>query len=183
METNHINQSPIDLETLIKRLQTEDARNLKAINNMQKLLEAAAAIYILLSVFFLFLKVPWNKSLGAFIIILVFIGYKLRYRYYRRKMEPIDYGIPTIEMLEKAAHRYRLKIFRGNAFLEITLLLLIDFGICLMSYGDPIFSILFFQGFFVFVIAISSLIGYLIWKKRQKPLRDHAMALLKEFES
>jgi hypothetical protein len=182
METN-TNQSPIDLETLISGLKTEDARNLKLMLNMQRLIWAVAAIYILLSIFNLFLQVPWYKSFGAFIVLFVFIGYGLRSRIYRKKMESIDYGIPTIEMLAKAAHQYRLQTLRGNVVLEITLLLLVDIGICLMLHGNPIFSFLFIQGFFVFVIASSFLVGYLIWRKRQKPLRDHAMALLKEFES
>jgi hypothetical protein len=182
MEKNH-NQSPIDLETLIRDLKTEDNRNLKLMLNFQGLIWAVAAIYILLSIFNLFLQVPWYKSLGVFILLLVFIGYGLRSRIYRKKMESIDYGIPTIIMLAKAAHRYRLKIFRGNVIVEITLLLLVDIGICLMFYGHPIFTFLFIQGFFVFVFAITFSIGYIIWKKRQKPLRDHALALLKEFES
>lgn len=183
METNHINQSPIDLETLIRNLRVEDARNLKMMQNMQRFIWAVAAMYVLISILNLFLQVHWYKSLGAFILLLVFIGYGLRSRIYRRKMEIIDYGIPTIEMLGKAAHRYQLQIFRGNVIVEITLLLLADIGICLMLYGHPIFSFLFIQGFFVFVFAITFLVGYIIWKKRQKPLRDHALALLKEFES
>lgn len=174
METNHINPPVVDLEILIRKLRTDDARNLKMMQNMQKIIWAVAAIYILISILNLILHVPWYKNLGPFILLLVFIGYGLRSRIYSRKMETIDYGIPTIEMLEKAAHRYRLQIFRGNVFVEITLLMLVDIGICLMLYGNPIFSFLFIQGFFVFVSAVTFLIGYIIWKKRHKPLRDHA---------
>lgn len=182
METNHINQSPIDLESFIRGLKTEDERNLKMMQNMQNFIWGVATIYFLISIFNVFLQVPWYKSFGAFILLLVFIGYGLRSRIYKRKMEPIDYGIPTIEMLKKAAYRYRLQIFRGNVIIEITLILLVDIGICLMLYGT-IFSFLFIQGFFVFVSAVTFLVGYIIWKKRQKPLRDHALTLLKEIQS
>ena len=87
METNHINQSPIDLETLIRKLRVEDARNLKMMQNMQRFIWAVAAMYVLISILNLFLQVHWYKSLGAFILLLVFIGYGLRSRIYRRKME------------------------------------------------------------------------------------------------
>lgn len=182
MDTNHINQPASHLEILIRNLKTEDARNLKIMQSMQKIQWVVVVLYILLLIVFIYLKVSWYKSFGAFILLLAFIGYGLRSGIYKRKMEPIDYGIPTIEMLKKAAYRYRLQTFRGNVIIEITLILLVDIGICLMLYGT-IFSFLFIQGFFVFVSAVTFLVGYIIWKKRQKPLRDHALTLLKEIQS
>jgi hypothetical protein len=183
METNHNNQSVNDLETLMFNLQTEDERNLKMVHKMQNTMWVMVALYILLFIQFFYLKAPWYKSFGAFLTMLAFIVYGLRYRNHFKKMKSVDYGLPTTEMLVNAAHRYRFQIFRGDAISELIPLILIDLGLCFMLYSNPIFGVMFIQGFFVLTFVVLIPFGYLKWKKHHKPLRDHALALLKEIES
>ena len=182
METNHTN-SFSDLENLIRNLKIEDTRTLKIIYGIQKMQWAVVLIYILLLNWFIYLNVSWYKILGAIILLIAFVGYGFRSGILRKKLEVTDYGVPTIEMLEKVAHRYRFQIFHKGAKFDVALFILVDTGLCFMLYSNPFFGILFIQVFFVIAFAFSFLIGYLIWEKRQKPLRDRALDLLKEIES
>jgi riboflavin transporter FmnP len=185
METNHINQSPIDLETLIGGLKSEDSRNLKLMHKMQSVMWGIAAVYLLISVLKFIMTTPWYDKLGGFLVLLAFVAFALYFRNYYKEYKSIDYGIPTIEMLKKAARRHGIQ-WRGLYFLAP--LILEGIGLNLMMYDDftkfdPLYRILFFQTIYFFVMAIAFLVGYFIWKKRQKPLRDQAQALLKEIQS
>jgi len=186
METNHINQSPIDLESLISGLKTEDARNLKLMHQMQQLMWGIASVYVFILALKFIMTTPWYEKLGGFLIMVAFIAFALLFRNYYKEYKAIDYGIPTIEMLKKAVSRYGLFQWRG---LFILVPLIIEgIGLNLMIYDnftklDPLNRILFFQMSYFCVMVIAFLVGYIIWKKRQKPLRDHALALLKEFQS
>jgi hypothetical protein len=186
METNHINQSPVHLETLIGRLKTEDARNLKMMLNMQSLMWGIAAMYVFIFALKFILTTPWYEKLGGFLILAAFIAFALLFRNYYKEYKSLDYGIPTIEMLTKAASRHGL--FQRRGLYILAPLILEGIGLNLMMYDgfpklEPLYRILYFQMSFFFVMVIAFLVGYIIWKKRQKPLRDHALALLKEFES
>jgi hypothetical protein len=62
---------------------------------------------------------------------------------------------------------------------------LIDAGVTIsffyrLSSLEPISRILVVQAFYIPVILISSFIGYLIWRKKHKPLYEMARQLLKE---
>lgn len=186
METNHINQSPIDLESLISGLKTEDTRNLKLMLNMQSMMWGIAAVYVFISALKFIMTTSWYDKLGGFLTLVAFVAFALLFRNYYKEYKTIDYGIPTIEMLKKAATRYELFQWRG--FYVLAPLILEGIGLNLMIFDyftnlEPLNRILFFQLSYFFVMVIAFLVGYIIWKKRQKPLRDHALALLEEFQS
>jgi hypothetical protein len=185
METNHNNQSPIDLETLISGLKTEDTRNLKLMHKMQSVMWGIAAVYVFILALKFIMSTSWYDKLGGFLVLLAFVAFALYFRNYYKEYKSIDYGIPTIEMLKKATCRHGIQ-WRGIYFLAP--LILEGIGLNLMMYDDftkldPLYRILLFQLCFFLLMIIGFLIGYLIWKKRQKPLRDHAQALLKEIQS
>ena len=185
MEYNQLNSSA-DLESLIGNLRKEDTRNTTMMNNMQKLMWGVAILYVLLSVMKFIQNSFWYEKAGAVLILLAFIVFALLFRNYYKAYKSIDYGLPTIEMLSKAVNRYQLFQWRGLSMLVP--LVLEDIGLIMMMYDifdspDPLFRILMFQSGFLFLLAVGSLSGYLIWRKRQKPLRDHALELLKEIRS
>lgn len=185
MEYNQTN-SFTDLETLIGNLRKEDTLKTKSMNNMQNLMWGVAALYVLVFALKFIHNSPWYEKAGATLILLAFIALGLLFRSHYRSFKSIDYGLPILEMLTKASNRY--EIFpRSFLFMPIPLILE-GIGLNLMMYDifdnpDPLFRILIFQSGFLILLAVGFLIGYLIWRKRQKPLRDHALALLKEFES
>jgi hypothetical protein len=86
-------------------------------------------------------------------------------------------------MLSKAVKRYK---FSFTYILQaLPALILIDAGLTLSGYYrwlsvEPLNRILIVQAFFIPVLIISGFIGYMVWRKRQKPLHDRAQQLLKE---
>lgn len=186
METNYITQPTENLETLIGGLKKEDARNLKMMHQMQQLMWGIAIAYVFIFALKFIMDTPWYEKLGGFLITIAFVAFALLFRNYYREYKSIDYGISTIEMLKKAVCRY--KLFQRKGLYVLAPLIVEGIGLNLMMYDnfpalEPIYRIVSFQLTYLFVMVIAFLIGYLIWKKRQKPLHDHALALLNEFES
>lgn len=186
METNYNSQSTVDLETLIRNLKTEDTRNLNMTRRMQRFMWIIAALYVFISAIKFIQNTPWYEKLGGLLVMLAFIVFALLFRSYYKAYKSIDYGLPTIKMLVNASNRYKIFQWRGFSFLIP--LVLEDLGLILMLYNlfdspDLLFRIMIFQIGFSVLLVVGFLIGYLIWKKRQKPLSDLALALLKEIES
>jgi uncharacterized membrane protein YadS len=185
MVTNHIKQSQNNLETLISSLKTEDARYLKKMNQTQQLLWGVSAVYVILIALKFIMSTPWYEKLGGFLTLMALVVLALMFRNYYKEYKSIDYGIPTIEMLKKAAIRYS---FQLRGLYIVVPLILEGIGINLLMYDaftmfDPIPRILIFQFGYFIMLLIAFIVGHTIWRKRQKPLRDHALALLKEIES
>jgi cytochrome c oxidase subunit IV len=88
-------------------------------------------------------------------------------------------------MLKKAAGRYDLK--NRFSLWVILPLLLIDAGITVSYFQRltgfaPWERIGLVQIIYIPVLLTAFLVGVLFWRKRQKPLRDTALILLKEFQ-
>lgn len=186
MKTNNTNQPVIDLDTLISNLKTEDNRNFSMTHKMQQFMWGMVSFYLLVSVIKFFFSPPWYESLGSLIVMFAFLVFGLLFRSNYREYKSIDYGLPTIEMLDKAAARYQL--FSLRALYVLIPVILMDLGFSLLFYNffsntDPLNRILIIQACYTILMLVSFFAGYLVWKKRQKPLRDRALALLKEIRS
>jgi len=185
METNQNTPFIFDYNKLVEGLKKEDTRNLKMMLNIQSMMWGIAGVYVFISALKFIMTTSWYDKLGGFLTLVAFVAFALLFRNYYKEYKSIDYGIPTIEMLKKAVNRYDLFQWRG--FYILAPLILEGIGLNLMMFDDftslePMSRILFFQMIYFIVIMIAFLVGYLIWKKRQKPLRDHALALLAEIE-
>jgi uncharacterized membrane protein YjgN (DUF898 family) len=114
-----------------------------------------------------------------------FLLFGFLFRSFHLEYKSVDYGISTIEMLKKAAHRY--KLWQTKTYLTIIPIALISVAASLtIQKGIPhpelkMRLLIVFIGY-VILMAIASFIGYLIWRYRQKPLRNKALQLLSEFE-
>jgi len=186
MKTNNTNQPAIDLDTLISNLKTEDDRNFSMTHKMQQFMWGMVSFYLLVSVIKFFFNPPWYESIGSLIVMFAFLAFGLIFRSYYREYKSIDYGLPTIEMLVKAASRYQL--FPMRALFVLIPVILLDLGFSFLFYdlfstSDPLSRILVIQACYTILMLVSVFSGYLIWRKRQKPIRDHALSLLKEIES
>lgn len=186
METNKLNQPSASLETLILNLRKEDALYLSVNRWIQGFMWGISGFYLLIIAVDLGVHNPWHKPVGGLLVMLALVIFAIFLRKSCREFKMIDYGLPTIEMLMKAANRYRLWQWR-SLFILIPLILE-DIGLCLFTYhpsltSNPITHIYNWQVIFIIVLAIGSLIGYFLWRKRYRPLRDRALALIKEIES
>ena len=185
METNHNSKTSPDINQLVTGLQKEDSRNLNLTRNFTILMWVLAPLYLFLAIVGLIIDNPSLDQLGFLFFSLGFLAFGFLFRSLHADYKSVDYGIPTIIMLQKAAYRY--KLWQPKTYLIIIPVLLISIAASLtIQKGIPhselnIRLLIVFTGYFL-VMAIAFFIGYLIWRKRQKPLRDKALQLLAEIE-
>lgn len=183
MNTNNLNQFDLDLSGLISRLKGEDNRNSRLTNWFQWIMFILALLYFAIFVID-FSEEGWQQSNGKLLFAIAFLGFAFSFRMSNRQLRSVDYGIPTVEMLTKAVKRYQ---FWNLKVLLLLLIVLFNIVVSLLSYNhllpfssDTVARILITSAVFIPLIAGSVTIGYFIWRHRQKPIRDGALALLKE---
>ena len=89
-------------------------------------------------------------------------------------------------MMKKAARRYQ--IWHPRLIPVLLALILMDGGLIISFFykneAEPqLMEIIWFQLAYFSVMAVAFLIGLRIWKVRQKPIRDQALAIVKELEN
>lgn len=175
----------IDMEALLDNLKKEDSR-------ISRILKSAKWMYIILvfSYALMFVINPdkdltiMNRVAGI-CYILAFTYLAILFRKYFKDQQKTDYSLSSSEMLANAAEKYKMNY---RQLLQIVpALLLIDAGISITAYYanvfvnfEPVYRILLVQAFYIPVLVISFIIGYSSWHKRQKPLRDKALEMLKK---
>lgn len=179
------NENLIDMEALLSNLKKEDLR-------IEKMLSGLKWMYVVLVIAYslMFIANPdpdmgWSTRISGICYVLAFIYLAILFRKYVKDQKNTDYSLPIVEMLTRAADRHGMQYRRLWAL--IPPLLMIDAGISLsigfqhhFSTVQPLERILIVQAFYIPVILISYFVGYLIWRKRQKPIRDEALKMLKK---
>jgi hypothetical protein len=181
----HINPFT-DMDRFVESLQKEDVRYSKLTRNFQWIMWILVPLY---AAFFLLnpdKEILMTERLGGFCYVLAFAIFALIFRKFNYEFTSVDYGVPVVEMLTFAAKRYNM--FQRKLLLIIAPVLLIDAGMVLIlanRFGAKSITevIVWVQSVLLSSILIGAIIGYFIWLKRQKPLRDAALAMLKEIES
>jgi len=128
-------------------------------------------------------ELQMHHRISGLCYVLSFILLAILFKKYHNEFRKIDYSFPTSLMFSKAAKRYSLSFARYLAVLPS--LLLIDIGITITFYYrltdlEAIERIMAVQAIYIPVLIVTGLLGYLIWRKRQKPLRDGALQTLKD---
>jgi len=186
METNNTNQPSVNLDKLIGNLKKEDALSLKFSLSIQWLMWPTAILYLVMVIFIFDFSEPWYKPTGGLMVMLSLVIFAFYFRNRFRAFKMIDYGLPTTEVLAKAVKRYQA--FQWPTLFLLIPLILEDIGLCFFSldfsgHSDTLAHVIKWQVIFFVSLAIGFLIGYIVWWIRQKPLRDRALALIKEIES
>ncbi len=179
------NGNSINMDSLMNRVKDEDAKNLRISKSFQWIYILFAVLYTVI----LFIPDPnmtSNRKISGVFYLSSMLGFGLIFRYYYKEYRSIDYTLPIIEMLKSVANRYRLQTVKILVLLIPVLLM--DAGITLVFYDDllpinPLNRVLIVQAIYIPVMTISALIGIWIWSKKQKPLRDRALELIRELES
>jgi hypothetical protein len=185
METNQNNNQELDIEQLVRGLEQEDTRNLGMTLRFKWIMFIMAPFYFLIFTGRIILEPYKLDQLGFLFFSLGFVGFALLFRSLHQEYKSVDYGISTVEMLTKAANRYRL--WQRKTYLTIVPVILICFATSfslehLIPNPDQTTRLLIvFFGYLV-TLCLAFFIGYIVWSKRQKPLRDKALALLAEME-
>lgn len=192
MSANNINTNDLEnmdgklvsIDSLVSRVKAEDAKNLRMTKSFQWMYIVLIVLYAALLIFDPTIK-SIDRIIGVFYIA-SFIAFIMIFHKGYKEFKNIDYSLPVIEMLRKTAERYRLRVDK-LLFLIIPILLM-DGGVTLRFYNDllpmsPLNRVLIVQAFYIPTMIISAMIGILIWRKKQKPLRDRALELIKELEN
>lgn len=183
MEKIQNNHQEINLEQLVGGLKKEDSRYLRLTNTTQWVMLVLAPLYLVIFLVGVWVDHPEIDKIGFLFFSLGFLAFSLLFRSLNKEYKSIDYGIPTLEMLRKAAARYAL--WQTKTYLTIipVLLCALGFGFSAQK-GFPFdtlsMRILVAFGSILVVLCGSALVGYFIWRFRQKPLRDKALALIRE---
>ena len=179
------NGNQVNMDSLIRSVKAEDAKNLR-------ISKSFLWVYIILAIIYAGLmvlnpdsdiKLIDRISGGFYLVSMVFFAFMFKKGL--KEYRSIDYTLPLIEMLRGVAKRYQL---RARKFLILSIpILLMDVGLTLSFYDDllplePINRVLIIQVFYIPVMTISGFIGYLVWRRKQKPLRDNALMLIEELE-
>lgn len=179
---------PIDTENLIVRMQKEDKRN-------KKIMKIMFFVYLACTLFYTFLFVinPYpdmsskDRIAGLYYVLAFVIGtfyFIWEYRNYKK----VDYSLPLLMILEKTEKRFR---FFGVKWIPILIVvILISFGVSLsylhyLEYWQATVceKTLVIQAVYWAIMFISGFIGYLIWRKRSRPIWKDAKTLLEELKN
>jgi len=173
-----------DMDSLIANLRKEDSRNLKLMRNFKWIYLVMIVLYALLMVVNPDPDLELHHRLTGVCYVVAFGLFVLIFRKYHKEYSEVDYTLPVVEMLTKAAKRYK---FRWKSILIcMPSIVLIDIGVVLSDFfASPEIdwsNIINFQLIYFGLMTISGFAGYIIWRTRQKPLYDGAIQLLKELE-
>lgn len=186
MEDKTIQQNnPLDMSEFVGKLQNEDRRNMSLSRNMQWGMWILSIFYTVFFIVFPFHENTIYKTIGWALYVLTFLSFGFIFNYLKREYRRVDYGLPTLVMLKEAAKRY--KLFQRKTILATMPVLLIDVGMVLIIFepgqpGSLMRTILITQALLIPSISIGLFIGVIIWRKRQKPLRDAALKMINELE-
>lgn len=173
----------IDIEVLSSKMVAEDNRNIKMMKRFN------IFYWVLIPFYFLFFivnpdkDIEWQNRITGLCYILAFFSFYLIFRHYIKEYSNVDYSLPTTEMLRKAIARY--KLFQLKTVFILIPLILIDIGVSVSGFrfvdiADQLTRIVYIQAIFWPMILVAFFVGVLIWRQRQKPLRDRAIQLLDE---
>jgi hypothetical protein len=176
----------IDMDALLLNLKNEDSRNLKLMKNFKWMYFGMIIFYSLLMIVNPDPELELHHRISGLCYVISFVFFWLIFRKYHKEFSQIDYSLPSSEMLAKAADRYKMKV--KNYLLLIPPLVLMDIGLTIsftyrLSSIELINKILLIQAIFIPIMLISGFIGYMVWRKRQKPLRDGALQMLKDLNA
>lgn len=178
MNLNNTITDNSNLSQLVSKLQVEDNRYARISKAFQIIYWVFIPIYALLT--FLDYRESGQIAhlIGGVCFIMSFLVFALFFGVFYKEYKHVDYALPTIEMLKKAAFRY--KPFQKKKLWILSAIFFMDAGLSFNQTAD--FSILEVQIYFLGIMAISVCIGLIIWYYKYKPLRDKALYLIKEIE-
>ncbi len=178
MKTNSDSKESIDLNELTDKLRSEDKNYADLSKRIQIIYWVLIPVYLIMTIRHIMDGSELSNIIGSLCFLFAMLIFALGFRGYYKEYNQVDYSQPTLVMLKKAAYRY--KPFQLKTLWFLLAVILIDAGLSMnTSLGaDFIWVQLSFLG----AMGIALFVGLYRWKIRYKPLRDSAIALIKEIE-
>ncbi|MFA9389031.1 MAG: hypothetical protein ACERKD_04460 [Prolixibacteraceae bacterium] len=186
MKTKYTNSSPLNISSLLDKMHTEDNRNIRIMRNAKWLMFILSPVYLLIFNIGPADEMNIYLRLSGVSFALAFLIFAIIFTKYLKIYRSVDYGQPTVLMLTNAVKRYKMQL--SKIALSIIPIIFVNLGVTLISIGEEgerLFEghYLKFQLIYWPMIAGALFIGLLIWRKKQKPLKDAAEKLLKDIQS
>ena len=183
MKTENYYKQEFDMEQFVKGLKKEDSRYLGLTKSFKMIMWVLAPLYFLIFILGMIIDHTEIDKFGFLFFSLGFLAFALLFNSLYNEYKSIDYGVSTIEMLRNVVKRYSL--WQTKTYLTIIPALLCAIGFSFSAqkgfpFEDQTMRILVGFGSILFILCCSGFVGYLIWRKRQKPLRDKALELIRE---
>jgi hypothetical protein len=183
METIQQNIQEIDLGQLVMDLKREDTRYLSLTGSFRWIMWGFAILYFLKFIGGIILDRPDIERFGFLFFSFGFLSFALLFKSLHKEYKSVDYGVSTMEMLRKATVRYAF--WQTKTYLTIIPMIFSAIGFSFTSqrgfpFEDQSMRVLVAFASIMLLLSCSALIGYYVWRKRQKPLRDKALAILEE---
>lgn len=183
MKTNQLTRQEIDLEELVKELKSEDTRNQRLTHTFKWFMWVLSPVYLLIFLIGIVVDRPELDKFGILFFSLGFLLFGLLYNRLNKEYRTIDYGVSTLEMLRKAVSRYAFWQTKTYLVILPVLLFVLGFSFSMqkeLPFENQTVRFLAALGTILFIFGCAILFGYYYWRKRQKPLRDKALAILRE---
>jgi hypothetical protein len=176
---------PIDVDNLINRTQKEDNRNKGLMKGVFVLYLICTILYAVMLLFNPDPDLTLTDRLGGMCYVAAFLVGTIYFRREYLIYKTLDYTLPLLQLLESTEKRYRF--YSRKWFPVIVVVTLIDIGISISMTGQthlwaqtPLHKFLIIQGVYWFFVLGSGFVGYLIWRKRSRPIWRDAKTLLSE---
>lgn len=175
---NNVENGKVEINQLVSKLKDKDLNYSKITKRGQYIYGILTIIYVIVFTIDLINEFTFSSLISGVCYLAAFAIFYLVLKKYSIEYGNVDYAEPTLEMLKKAAYRYQpFQKVTGWVFLAV---LLMGFGI----YQNKSLTQNATDMLYYFAIPIMSglVIGLIVWYYKYKPLRDEALALIKEIE-
>ncbi|PXY01892.1 hypothetical protein DF185_04390 [Marinifilum breve] len=172
------NQDKIDVNQLIGKLQKSDKNYADICKALKAIYWVLTPLYLIMTIVFYIDTKEINNMLAGIAMISCFVIFLVILNKYQKEYNGVDYSLPTLLMLKKAAERYQP--FRPESIWAIIAIILMDIGFYINSFNKIDF--LNFHIYSGSIIILSIIVGLIIWYNKYKPLRDNALASILEIE-
>lgn len=172
-------EKEIELNHLVDKLKREDNKYGMLSRNMQIFYWVFVVIYLVFMLESYFESRLVEDFISGISYVLSFLVLAILFGKYSKEYRTVNYALPTLVLLKKAAYRYKPFQFRSLlAFLAIGFL---NIGLSFNTSLD--FDPVKLQVVFWSSILLAFAGGMILWHVRYKPIRDNALQLIKEIEN
>ncbi|MPQ46942.1 hypothetical protein GCQ56_07925 [Marinifilum sp. N1E240] len=178
MNLNKSEGEKVKLDQLLVKLKKEDNNYSNLCKRLKLMYWILIPIYTLMAIVTYLETMEMNNLISGFSFVGAFLIFALVMGSYQKEYKSVDYALPTLLMLKKAAARYHP--FRPKTLWALLAILLMYAGI---SSRSDIDSHSFFHPLVFSIVMIAAvIIGLIVWYFKYKPLRDHALANIADLE-
>lgn len=166
-----------NLKKLTRKLKNEDSKYATIAKVIQVFYLIIILVFAISTIWEFSNSHDINDIISGAGLIMGFFIFAITFRKYYEEYKYVDYSLPTLEMLKKAASRY--EPFQKKVLWVLLGVVFIDMGLT-FQWLDHNMSVLQTQIVFIGAIFLGVIIGLINWYFNYKPLLDNVNELIDE---